>query len=605
MFLACPATDDEGDKDDIWLAELSNPFLGKWQANIPSMGNAKAVFEFKTDSTFTCEFPDLPQDKGGGVIYTGGYLVKGNVQVTFLSGDGGIGGYTFEVVDNDTINVTEIDDVNEETGAYTFGNTAPFTRVPNSAVNKENKPFALTNTLIHGTWKETTTPYKAEYTYKADGTGTMSYTVSGQLVPSGLAYSVFHDAGIDKDVLITFMTETKTFAAYAFEQTEESDAISVKEITEVTMGQQGPSATYGAAVRFTRTLTLAEWTGTWNSMTNYLDADWLQSTFEAGATDQMNAAALKALFAQMMTTDFMSCVISGDTFTMYTGADASGTATKITYTFKQTFEGGEEEGETFYWYAFEGDQNGNHNYLIALLPEQHSPETAVHFHFRYGSEGFQALVDNENWYATLAKQGTTNEQIKQSLADVITGMFNSNEPELAKWNGTWNAVTNVFNETYLTKTFTDGVAYINSTYSMSITVDAFKEQFAELIEVDFKSCVINGDTFTLYTGDDATGTATKITYTFDRKVEIGGKDWYAFEGDIAGNHKYLVALPPKRDTPGTLEEVHFRYGNAGFDSLIAEPLWSATLMRQGSTEDEIRATFEMIIEELPWDYIFQ
>jgi hypothetical protein len=185
------------------------------------------------------------------------------------------------------------------------------------------------------------------------------------------------------------------------------------------------------------------------------------------------------------------------------------------------------------------------------------------------------------------------------------GSGGKSEPELAKWNGTWNAVTNVFDETYLTKTFTDGVTQINSAYSMSITVDAFKKKFAELIETDFKSCVIKGDTFTLYTGSDATGTSTKITYTFVKKVEIGGKDWSAFEGDIAGNHKYLVALLPKRDTPETLEEVHFRYGNAGFDALVAEPLWSATLMRQGSTQNEIKTTFEMIIEELPWDYIFQ
>jgi Zn/Cd-binding protein ZinT len=168
---------------------------------------------------------------------------------------------------------------------------------------------------------------------------------------------------------------------------------------------------------------LTKWNGTWNSMTNYLDADWLQQTFEAGATGQMNGAALKAMFVQMMTTSFKSCVISGDTFTMYTGADASGTATPITYTFKQTFEAGEEDGEKLYWYAFEGNQNGDHKYLIALPPERHSSATAEHFHFRYGSEGFQALLDNENWYATLAKQGTTNEQIKQSLADVIAGMF--------------------------------------------------------------------------------------------------------------------------------------------------------------------------------------
>jgi Zn/Cd-binding protein ZinT len=158
-------------------------------------------------------------------------------------------------------------------------------------------------------------------------------------------------------------------------------------------------------------------------MTNYLDADWLQSVFAEGATEQMDAVALKEAFVQMMSADFKSCVISGDTFTRYTGADATGTATAVTYTFKQQFEAGEEEGFMAYWYAFEGDQTGPAKYLIALLPEQHSPATIEHFHFRYGSEGFQALLDNEQWYATLAKQGSTQEQIKQSLADVIASLF--------------------------------------------------------------------------------------------------------------------------------------------------------------------------------------
>jgi hypothetical protein len=166
-FFGCSGSGGGG--DSVWLTGLQNPFIGQWQSNIPSMGNAKAVFEFKTDGAFTCIFPDLPQEQGGGVTYTGGYLVKGNVQVTFLSGDGGIGGYTFKVVDNDTINVTEIDEVNETAGEFTLGNTAPFTRVPGSPVNKDNKPFVLSNALIGGTWKETATPYHAEYSYKADG----------------------------------------------------------------------------------------------------------------------------------------------------------------------------------------------------------------------------------------------------------------------------------------------------------------------------------------------------------------------------------------------------------------------------------------------------
>jgi Zn/Cd-binding protein ZinT len=395
------------------------------------MGGATGFFEFKADGTFTVEFPNLPAEMGGPLgPFTGGYLVKDGVQVTFLSTDEGMGGFTFKVVDNDTINVTEIDEVNEETGAYTLGNTAPFTRVSGSPVNKDNKPFALSNPLIGGKWKETTTPYQAEYTYKADGTGMMNYTANGQPVSSPITYTVFHDNYITSsggaDILIVYMTATKTFASYLLEGDATSGAISVKEINSVgaMQGPPPPNVQYGPSVRFTQTHDLSAWKGTWNSMTNYLDADWLQSTFAEGASVAgMDAATLKAMFAQMMTTDFKSCVISGDTFTMYTGADASGTATAITYTYKQKFEAGEEDGQMAYWYAFEGNQNGEHKYLIALLPEQHSSATIVHFHFRYGSGGFQSLLDNVQWYATLAKQGSTQEQIKQSLADVIAGMF--------------------------------------------------------------------------------------------------------------------------------------------------------------------------------------
>jgi hypothetical protein len=246
VFIGCPA---DGNGETVWLADLSNPFLGKWQSEIPSTDYAVVKFDFKQDGTFTCEFPAGPDNT---MTATGGYLVNGNVQVSFMSFDDGIGGYTFTVVDNDTIAVTEIEEVKED-GAIVPGNTAHFTRVPDSAVNKENKPFALSNILIGGTWKETATTQKVEYQFRADGTGTMKYQAGEQTVSPEIVYFTFHDQGIQKDVLVTFIPGMNAFTPYSFAtENNNQNTITVSEITGVTMGEQGPSATYGEALTFTR-----------------------------------------------------------------------------------------------------------------------------------------------------------------------------------------------------------------------------------------------------------------------------------------------------------------------------------------------------------------
>ena len=212
VVLAAGCSED-GDSETLWLKGLPNPFIGKWESKIPSTDFATVKFDYKQDGTFSCEFPAGPDATATAV---GGYLVSGNVQVTFMSFDGGIGGYTFDVVDNNTINVTEIDSVDEETGSITAGNTAAFTRTSGSAVNTANKPFVLENDLIGGTWKETTTPYQAEYTFNANGTGTMKYQAGGQSVTSNIAYCAFNDQGINKDVLVTYIPGMNAFTPYSF-----------------------------------------------------------------------------------------------------------------------------------------------------------------------------------------------------------------------------------------------------------------------------------------------------------------------------------------------------------------------------------------------------
>jgi hypothetical protein len=250
IFVGCPSHDKKVKLADsnFNLVDSWNPFIGKWESNIPSMNSAKMVSEFGTDGTYTCTFPDLSSD-----IYKGGYLVEGNIMVTFLSVDGGIGGYTFEVVDNGAIKVTEIVDVNED-GSIETGNTVPFTRFPNSPVNSERKSLALNTTLIGGTWHETSTPQQTTYQFKIDGKGIMKYNADGQQLSSEIAYSVVHDKGIDETVLILFVPETNKFTAYSFAIKENENTITVKEITEIKTDSQKYTAAYGIPVIFTRKL---------------------------------------------------------------------------------------------------------------------------------------------------------------------------------------------------------------------------------------------------------------------------------------------------------------------------------------------------------------
>jgi hypothetical protein len=92
---------DTGVDDDIWLKDLKNPFIGKWESEIPS-ANTRLIFDYKTDGTFDYEMVGVPADQGGKG--TGGYLVSGDVMASHLAFEG-VAGYTFKVVDNNTMNI--------------------------------------------------------------------------------------------------------------------------------------------------------------------------------------------------------------------------------------------------------------------------------------------------------------------------------------------------------------------------------------------------------------------------------------------------------------------------------------------------------------------
>jgi uncharacterized protein with FMN-binding domain len=129
-------------QEPIWLKDLKNPFLGEWQSEIPSAGTL--IFTYKTDGSFDYEMVGVPPEEGG--IGKGAYTVIGNRLVTYLDFEGAAM-YEFEVIDNNTILVTEL-----EAETSTPGSTAPFIRVPGSDSVTDDLPFVLENEL-NGSWR--------------------------------------------------------------------------------------------------------------------------------------------------------------------------------------------------------------------------------------------------------------------------------------------------------------------------------------------------------------------------------------------------------------------------------------------------------------------
>jgi hypothetical protein len=154
------------------LADLSNPFLGKWRSDIPSAGTT-LTFDYKIDGTFDYEMAGVPAEQGGKG--TGGYVVYENLMVSYL-GFEGAAVYSFKVVDDNTINVTELEP--NEAGELVPGNTAPFTRVQGSAVNRENKSLSLSNVFL-GKWRSDIPSAGTTLTFDYKTDGTFDYEMAG------------------------------------------------------------------------------------------------------------------------------------------------------------------------------------------------------------------------------------------------------------------------------------------------------------------------------------------------------------------------------------------------------------------------------------------
>jgi len=215
------------------LAGVSNPFLGTWESLIPSMGNARMVSTYNADGTFTCGFPEAPGFEGP---FNGAYVVRDGVMISFLAFEGAAG-YRYAVVDNNTIDVTEITEVAD--GEYTLGNTSRFTRASGTARpgGMADTPFTMDNPLV-GKWTaelpaEGGNPARVS-TQEYRTNGVTHYTVEGYPELPDFYYACVQDGEVYYFVM--FASEAKQFESFKF-VVNQSGSLTVTEFLGVEQGQ--------------------------------------------------------------------------------------------------------------------------------------------------------------------------------------------------------------------------------------------------------------------------------------------------------------------------------------------------------------------------------
>jgi Zn/Cd-binding protein ZinT len=148
---------------------------------------------------------------------------------------------------------------------------------------------------------------------------------------------------------------------------------------------------------------LAGWEGTYNSLASYLDDEAFTDVFTG-------KDAAKAKLAEWLAADFKSVRIEGGAIAFYSSKDAAGTpTTTVSYSRKTDIE---------FWNAFESDQDSAYKYLLATEPGADYDGGAFHFHLRYGTAGFDVLVNGSN-LPTAVKADTANDKVQEVIEEFL------------------------------------------------------------------------------------------------------------------------------------------------------------------------------------------
>lgn len=162
--------------------------------------------------------------------------------------------------------------------------------------------------------------------------------------------------------------------------------------------------------------TLADWDGTYRSITSWLDEPGIVKGIEDFAKEEGKSAEdTKAMVAKDFGTGFDGLIIDGDNITFVKDAKdlENPTEKPVEYKFVESKDDS-KNGHEFTWYVFEAQGPSEYKYVV-LLPK-HGEEALEHFHARFGDDKDKLLSDT-NFPIFIDPNSATDAQIMEEIEE--------------------------------------------------------------------------------------------------------------------------------------------------------------------------------------------
>lgn len=162
---------------------------------------------------------------------------------------------------------------------------------------------------------------------------------------------------------------------------------------------------------------LADWKGSWNDFSSYLDKEEVAEAYaEAAKESKSTPEKVKSELKERRSCEFHGLKIDGDTVSFLDGFESEGgtEVAKATYEWvesKKAMHGGQE----LEWNVFKAKE-ADAKYPVLLMMPVHGEEELVHFHMRYGKNADE-LMGKEDWYPTFVVPSSTIAQIKDEIKE--------------------------------------------------------------------------------------------------------------------------------------------------------------------------------------------